>query len=363
MIQLNNKYLFAKGTCNVVVSDPATGNIDYQSNKVQTSQLTTSVSMNEIRAGLGNAIAIQLPTDSAVNLELTAADFSMSTRAMQLGSSVTYNAASPVCETILANGSTLSVDANATPVKPQGMNKVVCYVNDGTSNASTAYEIGESNQVVGFTATSGTTYRVYYWVNNTSAQQVTAYSVFAPAVKHVTIQIAVYSNENASSAQQSSLAGWLYCIVPRMQFSAKADTDGSQTGNVVSMLSGTALSYDPAADASTCTDCGLSELAYWVYVPNGSALQSVESLAVIGGGLNLVAGNTAQIPVRFLMEDGSLVVPDYSLMTYTPASSSVATVSSTGVVTAAGVGNTTIAVVLTADNTKTASVPVTVTAS
>ena len=353
MIQLNNKYLFAKGTCNVVVSDPATGNIDYQSNKVQTSQLTTSVSMNEIRAGLGNAIAIQLPTDSAINLELTAADFSMKTRAMQLGSTVTYNAAAPVCEVIEATTTTLTVTSDSAPVAPQGYSKALCYVNDGGSDASTGYEINEDGDVVGFTAVPGTTYRVYYWVNNASAQQLTAYSVFAPAVKHVTIQIAVYSTENANSASQSSLVGWLYCIIPRMQFSAKADTDGSQSGNVTSMLSGTALSYDPDADVTVCTDCGLSELAYWVYVPNGSALQSVQALAVIGGGLSLSVGDTAQIPVRFYMEDGSLLVPDYSLMTYAPGSSSVATVSSTGLVSAAGAGTTTIAVVLTADNTKT----------
>lgn len=363
MIQLNNKYLFAKGTCNVVVSDPATGNIDYQSNKVQTSQLTTSVSMNEIRAGLGNAIAIQLPTDSAINLELTAADFSMKTRAMQLGSTVTYNAAAPVCEVIEATTTTLTVTSDSAPVAPQGYSKVLCYVNDGESDASTGYEINEDGEVVGFTAVPGNTYRVYYWINNASAQQLTAYSVFAPAVKHVTIQIAVYSTENADSASQSSLVGWLYCIIPRMQFSAKADTDGSQSGNVTSMLSGTALSYDPDADVTVCTDCGLSELAYWVYVPNGSALQSVEALAVIGGGMNLVVSDSAQVPVRFLMEDGSLVVPDYSLMSYQSSDSTKATVSATGLVTAVAAGSATITVTLTADPTKTASVPVTVTAS
>lgn len=363
MIQLNNKYLFAKGTCNVVVSDPKTGNIDYQSNKVQTSQLTTSVSMNEIRAGLGNAIAIQLPTDSAINLELTAADFSMATRAMQLGSSVTYNAAAPVCEVIDATTSTLTLTTASTPVAPQGFSKAIAYVNDGVSDASTAYEIDAGKNIVGFTATPGTTYRVYYWLKNASAQQLTAYSVFAPAIKHVTIQIAVYSTENASSASQSSLVGWLYCIIPRMQFSAKADTDGSQTGNVTSVLSGTALSYDPDADVTTCTDCGLSELAYWVYVPNGDVTQSIQALAVIGGGLSIVNGSTAQIPVRFLMDDGSLVVPDYTLMTYASNPSGKVTISSSGLITATATGSTTVTATLTADNTKTASVPVTVTAS
>lgn len=361
MIQLNNKYLYAKGTCNVVVTDPKTGHVDFQSNKVQTSQLTTSVSMNEIRAGLGNSIAIQLPTDSAVNLDLTTADFSLNSRAMQIGSAVTYNAAAPTCEVITAASDTLVV--SQTAVAPQGFSNVICYVNDGTSDASVAYSINESREVVGFTATANNVYKVYYWIANPSAQQVTAYSVFSPDIKHVTMQIAVYSTENTSSATQGSLVGWLYCIVPRMQFSAKADTDGSQTGNVVSELSGTALSYDPEADETVCTDCGLSELAYWVYVPNGSITQSIDSLAVIGGGLSLVTGNTAQIPVRFLMEDGSLVVPDYSLMSYTSDNTSTATVSDTGLVTAGSAGSTTISVQLIEDSTKTAVVPVTVTAS
>ena len=363
MIQLNNRYLYAKGTCNVIVSDPATGNIDYQSNKVQTAQLTTTVNMNEVRAGLGNAIAIQLPSDSAVNLELTAADFSMHTRAMQLGSSVAYNVAAPVCDTITADSSTLALPNTVVPVAPQGFNKPICYVQDGSANAFAAYEINASNQIVGFSATASNKYRVYYWVKNASAQQVTAYSVFAPAVKHVTMQIAVYSTESAAAASQASLVGWLYCIIPRMQFSAKADTDGPQTANATSVLSGTALAYDPESSEAICTDCGMSELAYWVFVPNGAYTQSIESLVVVGGGLSLVVGNTAQLPVRFLMNDGTLVVPDYSLMSYLSGETSYATVSSTGVVTAAGAGSTTITATLTADNTKKAVVPVTVTAS
>ena len=157
--------------------------------------------------------------------------------------------------------------------------------------------------------------------------------------------------------------GGVDAVAQRLEAGAKADTDGSQTGNVTSVLSGTALSYDPDADTATCVDCGLSELAYWVYVPNGDVTQSVENLVVVGGGMNLVNGTSAQIPVRFLMEDGSLVVPDYTLLTYTPASSAIATVSASGLVTAAGVGTTTIAVKITADQTKTATVPVTVTAS
>ena len=79
--------------------------------------------------------------------------------------------------------------------------------------------------------------------------------------------------------------------------------------------------------------------------------------------MSIVVGNTAQLPVRFLMNDGTLVVPDYSLMSYTSAATATASVSATGVVTGAAAGSTTITATLTADNTKKAVVPVTVTAS
>ena len=71
MVNLNNQYLYAKGTCDVVVRDIATGDVDYQSNKVQTNQFTTTADMGAIQAGIGNTTAINIPHNSAVNLTLT----------------------------------------------------------------------------------------------------------------------------------------------------------------------------------------------------------------------------------------------------------------------------------------------------
>ena len=71
MVNLNNQYLYAKGTCDVVVRDIVTGDVDYQSNKVQTNQFTTTADMGAIQAGIGNTTAINIPHNSAVNLTLT----------------------------------------------------------------------------------------------------------------------------------------------------------------------------------------------------------------------------------------------------------------------------------------------------
>ena len=57
MINFTDDRLYVKGTCNVLLSDPVSGNIYFQSDKMSTGNITPSTNLNEIRAGLGNPIA------------------------------------------------------------------------------------------------------------------------------------------------------------------------------------------------------------------------------------------------------------------------------------------------------------------
>lgn len=354
MITFSDPYLYAKGTCNVIVSDPDTGDIDYQSSKVQTNQLSTSVDMGAIRAGLGNGIAIQLPSDATVDLTLTAADFNLKGRGLQVGSTPFYSAPAPVCESITADSATLTVSQEA--VAPQGFKKVLAYVsvvggNNTIGEAGTAYEIDENKNVVGFSATSGTTYLVYYWVQNPVAQQLTIYSAFAPAVKHVTAQIAVYSTEGSNSGNRGSQVGWLYYIIPRMQFAGNASTTGDQNNAATTELSGTALTYEGAMEEGVCVDCAVPEMAYMVYVPF-DATEGIQGLAVVGGTVSVARSSTALIPVKLYMADGSLAQPDYSALTFTAtgAPSGTTVGANTGVVNAGTTaGEFDVTITLTAD--------------
>lgn len=356
MITFSNPYLYAKGTCNVVVSDPTTGQIDYQSSKVQTNQLTTSVDLGAIRGGLGNPIAIQLASDATVDLTLTSADFSLEARGLQVGSTPFYNAVVPVCESITATGTTLTL--TKTAAAQQGFSKALAYVTEsGAKNpmgsAGIGYEVNASNEVVGFSATSGKTYLVYYFSANPVAQQLTVYSMFAPAIKHVTAQIAVYSTEGGNAGNRGSQVGWLYYIIPRMQFSGNAATSGDQTAAATTELSGTALSYEAAVAAGVCVDCATPEMAYMVYVPF-DATDAISGLVVIGGVVSVTASGTKQIPVKYYMADGSLVQPDFSALTFTAtgAPSGTTVGANTGVITAGtATGDFDVTVVLTADPT------------
>lgn len=368
MITFSDPYLYAKGTCNVIVSDPATGDIEYQSSKVQTNQLTTSVTMDPIRAGLGNGIAIQLPSDATVDLTLTAADFSMAARGMQVGSRPFYGAPAPVCEAITATATTLTL--SQTPVAQQGFTTPYVYITEsGAQNyigeKGEAYTVNASKVVQNFTATVGKTYLVHYFVQKGNAQQLTVYGQFAPGIKHVTAQIAVYNTDGSNAGTRGTQVGWLYYIIPRMQFGGNAATSGDQSAAATTELSGTALTYEQAASTGVCVDCATPELAYILYVPF-DATEGVKGLAVVGGAVSVVKSTSAQIPVKLYMIDDSLSQPDYSTLTFTAtgAPSGTTVGEHTGIVTAGTTtGDFDVTVALTDDTSISTVVAVSVTDS
>ena len=331
--------IYAKGTMSVWAFNPATGDLDFYSDKVQTNQLTTSVNMGAINAGVGNPVVINLPDTSQVNLTLTAADLSLEARALSTGGSLGYNGIIPVMESVTASGTSLQV--TGIPTAAYGMDKAYAYID----KAGEAYEVDpDTGLISGFTAVNGQSYCVRYFSNAASAKELTLSTVFAPAVEVVYIRIPCYSAQGATS-NQGSKCGDLYIWIPRMQFSGNAATDGSQTTAATTDISGSALSYDAAVTSGVCEESAMTALAYMVYMPLGNATVSVEGLAIVGGEIAVTVGGDVQTPVKYVI-DGQLVQPDYSDLTYTITDTTIATVDANGLITGALAGSTEITVAL-----------------
>ena len=346
MILLNNPYLYLKGTCEVTIKRPSDGQIVFQNTKVSTNNFTTSVNMNPIRAGLGNPIAIQIASDASVNLDLQTEDFNMDVRAMQMGTMTAFNAIVPVCTSVTAEGATLTVP-DAAPEAFYGDAKKYAYVAyAGANDPGKAYEINDSGVIQDFVALNGTTYNVLYYEKRADSKWFAISSMIAPGVYNVSAKMAVFSTEGANSGERGTLVGYASYVIPRMQFGGDATTNGSQTENAKTVLSGTALSYEDAAAIGECVDCTFPNLAYMTFQPitfNGNS--AIVAMAVVGGDINLVVGaaNAKVIPVKYIMADQSVVQPKYSDLTITSGSTSVATVSN-GVITGAGAGDTTLTI-------------------
>lgn len=356
---LNGRPLYAKGTMDVKMFDPATNDLVYYSNKMSTSQLASTINLGAINAGPGNPIVIQIPDTPSLTMNLTAADFSLEGRALSAGSNVTYNGVVPVDEVVQADGTTLTV--TQTPVYPLGGCDIVGYVN----NDGTAYMIDPTTrELQGFTATAGQTYCVHYYTNNASAKQLGVDTLMNPAVVRGFITIPVYSTEGTTAnANTGSRVGSMYITIPRGQLSGDVSTEGSQTTPATTIMNLTALSYDEACEAGI--QCGTSaspKLAYMVLELYGNPDQNVEELAIVGGSdLTVTAGTPFTIPVKYLMDNGEIVTPDLSNFTYTPEpGEAYFSVSPSGVITGTsnGTASLTIASKYNAELTTTANVTV-----
>lgn len=358
--RLDNPSVFIKGTADITVYDIATGDVVGYSNKLDTSNITSSANNGEIRAGLGAPVVINLPDSATFTGEITAQDFSLEARQFQTGGALAYNGTVGFEEKITATGTTLTV--TNTPVaaygEPSSNQYYSCYVGSDGVN----YGVDPTTkEVQDFVAEEGKTYCVTYFMEAASARELTIPTVFAPGVYRVAIRMAAYSAQGRNG-MSGSLAGFVYVHIPRAQFiDGDAGINGSQTENATTSWTFSALSYDEAD--VTCDVCAMdnSVLGYIVYAPCNGPAVSVESLAIVGDGVSVAVDGEAQIPVYYVMPDKSLVTPNYTDLTYTPAAQQTATVSADGMVTGVAQGSTTVTISITSRPTVTTVCNVTVT--
>lgn len=360
MIRFTDSRLYAKGIGEAICTDKTTGQILYFSNKFQTGNVTPSVTIGEIRAGLGNAIATTLPSDASVNVEFTAADFNLWAKAAQMGAMLQHNAPVMVCQTITATTASLSIDLKeGTPVAQKGFSKIFCYVQEVgaaslVATGGVAYDINPTDGAVsGFTATTGKTYKVFYFVNKATAQIATITTAMDPKVVHFIATVAVFSTSAGSSQNEGTRVGTLYIIIPSLKFGANGGITGDQTNNDTTSLSGQAIAYDPDVITDGCDECtgAGSDLAYYIYQPCASGEEEIEGVVANIGGISLPVSTTYQMQPRIAMKNGELVKGDVNTFTYSATGAPEGTTvgANTGLITAgATAGDFTVEVSYTA---------------
>lgn len=359
--QKNTPARYAKGIAEIYLYDPASGDLVYWSNKIQSGNIATSMNDGAIEGGLNNQLLTFIPDSVRVTGTFEAADFSLVPRGLAMGSEVKYNATVPVMEKVTATGTTLTV--KGTPVaaygEPSSNPAYRCYVgNDGVN-----YTVDpETKQVQNFVATSGQEYCVTYYAEMASAEELVIPTAWSPKVLSATINIPVFG-QNGTNAMAGNKLGHIYEFIPRLQLiGGDAGINGSQTEASTTSVQFTAGAYDE--EDVTCSECANdnSVYGYMVFMPCGDAAQAVTDLVVIGDGLSLAEEETAQIPVRYLMPNGEVVQPNYADLTYQSVAQGTASVDTKGVVTGVAAGNTTINVSITSRPDIKAVCPVVVTA-
>lgn len=352
--RFTNLYRYAKFAEYVRVMDPATGNIIYFSNKPTTVNSSPSVTTGEIRAGVGNGIVCMIPSDSTLNIEIECADFNLAMRAYLAGGKHGYGAPTWVCADVTASGTSLTVPVATygTPVPQQGFTDAKCYVQTVGAGSEilsdgVAYDITNAGVVTGFSATSGTTYKVWYHVNSASTEYVTLYSNFDPSVICVEYGVPVYANGNVATQTAGSQIGTLVCLYPLVKPNASgAGVGGNASSNTTTGISGMVVGYDEEVIGAGCDPCANSapDLCHYLFIPcDGS--NKPEGMVIMDGYVSVPNGGSAKVEA-YLVVNGCLVPADPQFVSYELSGAPTGTtISENGVISAgttAGTGNVTV---------------------
>lgn len=341
-VKFTNPADYLMGVCSATFRNTETGDVEYWTDKVTDFEESQSSNEVVIRSGMLNPISTIINTDSDMQVTATTAAYSMKMQMMQIGGSYGANGIVPRCKTVVASGTSLTIDvSDGTPVAAPGYSDIFCHVQTvgaaGTiENTGDVYALDASTGAIsGFTATASTQYKVWYWVNEATAQSGVVYGAIMPGVYNVTFQQPIFRNITGN-ANEGTRVGWLYRVYPMYRLAGSTGSAGSQTSNGTTNLSGRVLTYDEDTISATCDDCTTGISAYYFAVYDDNA-EAIEGLALIGGVITVPQGGTAQADVKVALAGGGFATPDPAFMTYsmTTAITGVS-VSATGLLTATG---------------------------
>lgn len=356
MIKFTDPRLYVQGVGTAIMTDPATGDIKYFSDKFQDGNITASSDEGIINAGIGNAPAIMIPTNPNIQVSVTAADYSEYAKAAAVGATVSAGAPVMTCQTVQASGTSLSISvADGTPVAGPGMSEVICYVQEvgaasPVAQDGIAYSLNAtSGAISGFSATNGKTYLVSYYVSQANATMTTISTNIKGAVVSFTLQRPIYTNVDIKT-NQGDLWGMLYEVIPRLQLMPDgAANSGNQNSPTTTAITGRAISFDADTISADCSGCSLpgAPLMYRIIVPCDKTAGIDGILGALGGAITLAADATLQLHPAIVMNNSlSYGVPPTDFA-YVSSATGVASVSDAGVVTGVSAGDAEITVTYT----------------
>lgn len=318
--------LFTKGIAYAEFFDVNNGDLLGFSRYVTDFGLNGSWNDGDVEGGIGNQLIISLPDTSRLAATAKTADSALNNMALPIGQDVGGNGVIETLTAITASGTSLSL-ANA--VKPYGADDVYCYVLTSSGSDKAAVEaasgvahVVSDGTIQDFTAVSGNTYCVKYFVTNSSAEKLTIPALFQPKVVRAHFAVNVYAQSGGGDAMTGALVKIRHYYFPRYQFNAPLQITESQTTPGSTDLSGRCLSYQQAVEDGVCASENNAAYGFIVDEPVGTGDTStvqVDGIYFIGGDRLFVApGETVTVPVKYSVHGVLTDISDMSRVTFSP---------------------------------------------
>ena len=309
----------------------------FKSKTLLNNSISFSVNPTEVRGGEGNSLIGTLFFDSTFNMSLEDATFSLEYLALKTGSSITTGVTDWVTETITTSVAN-QITVTGTPVDFGGYGKVGFYKIVGTDEEYQIAFEGKNASVEGLAV--GSNVCVTYNANNANAREITIASNFVPSEVYLLVHTPLFTAGSNNNMSDSTKVGEVVIEIPRFLLDPSGDLNLTSNGVATVALNGSAQVSFGTAD--TCDNKGYYGKIKEV-IKNADILDSATNIVVADSDIDLSVNETQTLEVMALF--GGLTLPtklNNADLTFASSSTTIATVSSTGVVTGKANGSATI---------------------
>lgn len=335
------------GVGDIQLFDQGTGEIIVTSKTLTDSGINFSVTAEDIRGGKANAILGKYFHDTAMELTLTDALFSLEYLALNVGGTITASS------DVLTTEQVITTVADTITVKntPQAFGSV------GTIGWASIAGKDEWTKITFDPETKsatlagipvGTTMCVKYVYKDASAEQFVVSSAFIPDQVHAILTLPLFKATVGSDASytSSSKVGEVQVDIPNFLLAGAQELSLSSSGAATTALSGSALASYTGNEG--CDSDGYYAILKQI-VYNKDEWADVKAIVIADSDIDLAPDETQTLEVYALYSGVKAPrLVENSKLTFTSSADAVATVgANTGLVTAVTDGTANIEVVVT----------------
>lgn len=333
------------GVGDIQLFDQSTGEIIVTSKTLTDSGINFSVTAEDIRGGMANAILGKYFHDTAMELTLTDALFSLEYLALNVGGTISASADVLTMEQVTTTVAD-TITVSQTPQQFGSVGTIGWYSIAGQDDWKKITFVEKNASVSNLPV--GTTVCVKYIATDASAEEFTVNSAFIPDQVHAILTLPLFKATVGSNTgfTSSSKVGEVQVEIPNFLLAGAQELSLSSSGAATTALSGSALATYTGQEG--CSDSGyyavLKQIVY-----NKDEWADVKAIVIADSDIDLAPDETQTLEVYALYSGVKAPrLVENSKLTFTSSDDTYATVgANTGVVTAVADGSATIEVVVT----------------
>ena len=326
--------------------DQSSGDLIVTSKTLVDSGINFSVTAEDIRGGMANALLSRYLHDSAMALTLTDALFDFSYMALNVGGTIQTGADVLTLEQVTTTEAN-KITVKDTPQKFGNFGVIGWYSLPSEDNWTTITFDQDTKTANVADLPQGTTVCVKYTKTDASAEQFTVSSAFIPAQVYGVLTLPLFkSGTDTKQFSNSSKVGEVQVEIPNFMFDGNMELALTSAGTTTTPLSGNALATFTGSEGCDSNDGYYAKLKQVTY--NKDEFADVKAIVAADANVELKVGEKQMLQIYAIYS--GIKAPkliDNSKLTFTSSSDTFASVKPTGEVEAKAEGHADIEIVVT----------------